>query len=280
MTRLSHDIPERLLDLLADQALVGLDDVEARELDALLRQHPDVGASSFHAAAASLDLALRPQDLEPMPANVASRVAARAEEWIANELRGGRTITQPSAGRPTTATASPPVIARLNWAPWLVAAASLAIAAVAWFGAPAASPDAPSISDRYAQFISEPPSDFVQVAWGAVEKGIDLPDGFTGEVVWSDARNEGYMVFDGLPQNNPSQEQYQLWVFDATRPEATPVDGGVFDIDDAGRVIVPITTKIRVRQAAAFAVTVEEPGGVVVSSRDRIATLAAVEQTS
>lgn len=275
MSRTPHDIPERLLDLLADQALEGLSDADARELETLLRRHPDVGAESFDEAAAALDLALQTAPLEPMPAELAARLSARADEWIATEARSsGARQRHPVP----VATALPAVVARLNWAPWLIAAASLVIAAVAWFARPGGATQAPSIADQYAQFVSQPPQDFVQVTWGAVEKGIDLPDDFRGEVVWSDSRNEGYMIFEGLPPNNPSQEQYQLWVFDATRPEATPVDGGVFDIDESGRVIVPITTKIRVRQAAAFAVTVEEPGGVVVSSRDRIATLAAVEQ--
>lgn len=280
MSRAPHDIPDRLLDLLADQALEGLSDVDARELETLLRQHPEVGADSFHETAAALDLGLFGADMEPMPTTVAARVQARADAWIASEARSAApAVRHVSARSPER----PVVAGRLSWAPWLVAAACLVIAAVAWFGSPTApvSPTATrTAAERYAEFISEPPSDFVQVAWGAVGKGIELPEGFTGEVVWSDARNEGYMIFDGLPRNNPSQEQYQLWVFDATRPEATPVDGGVFDIDESGRVIVPINTKIRVREAAAFAVTVEEPGGVVVSSRDRIATLAAVERPS
>ena len=47
------------------------------------------------------------------------------------------------------------------------------------------------------------------------------------------------------------------------------------DLDKAtGDVIVPIRAKLHVVDPKIFAVTVEKPGGVVVSSRDRIALLA------
>jgi hypothetical protein len=56
-----------------------------------------------------------------------------------------------------------------------------------------------------------------------------------------------------------------------------PVDGGVFDVPKAdGDVVVRIDPRLPVSRATAFAVTVEEPGGVVVSSRDRLPLLAAV----
>ncbi len=275
MSNAGRDIPDRLLELLADQALEGLGDAETRELETLLRQHPQVEIDSCFEAVAALDMALVAGDREPMPEALAARLTARADEWIAAEGRSAA-----SKSRPVIKSDRRIEGPRLWWAPWLVAAASLAVASVVWFGR-TPSPGAPaSIENQFARFVAEPPADFVQVAWGAIGKGIALPDDFTGEVVWSDALNEGYMVFDGLPQNDPTVEQYQLWVFDSTRPEATPVDGGVFDIDASGRVIVPITTKIPVRDAAAFAVTVETPGGVVVSTRDRIATLAAVEKAS
>ena len=75
----------------------------------------------------------------------------------------------------------------------------------------------------------------------------------------------GYMQFSGLQSNDPRVEQYQLWIFDGTRDDAHPVDGGVFDINQNGEVIVPIHAKLPVAHPTAFAVTLEKPGGVVVS---------------
>jgi anti-sigma-K factor RskA len=72
--------------------------------------------------------------------------------------------------------------------------------------------------------------------------------------------------------------QYQLWIFDAERNEAYPVDGGVFDVPakSDGDVVIKIDPRIPVSRATAFAITVERPGGVVVSSRERLPLLAAL----
>lgn len=83
------------------------------------------------------------------------------------------------------------------------------------------------------------------------------------------------MRFVGLAVNDPRQLQYQLWIFDKNRDQAFPVDGGVFDITPAGEVIAPITAKLPVGEPMLFAVTVEKPGGVVVSKRERIVVTAA-----
>jgi anti-sigma-K factor RskA len=53
------------------------------------------------------------------------------------------------------------------------------------------------------------------------------------------------------------------------------VDGGVFDIPAGQReILVPIDARVPVGDAVMFAITVEPAGGVVVSTRDRIALLA------
>jgi len=92
-----------------------------------------------------------------------------------------------------------------------------------------------------------------------------------GDVVWDPATQQGFMRFAALAVNEPTRFQYQLWIFDAARDERFPVDGGVFDIP-AGvtEVLVPIRAKLPVSNAVLFAVTVEAPGGVVVSGRERI----------
>jgi len=83
------------------------------------------------------------------------------------------------------------------------------------------------------------------------------------------------MKIGGLAANDPGEFQYQLWIFDQGRDERFPVDGGVFDVPSgADEVIVPISAKLDVDRPYLFAVTVEKPGGVVVSSRERIAILA------
>ena len=55
------------------------------------------------------------------------------------------------------------------------------------------------------------------------------------------------------------------------------MDGGVFDVP-AGRdeVLVPVHPTLTVSRAVAFAVTVEQPGGAVVSDRAKLVALAHV----
>jgi anti-sigma-K factor RskA len=85
------------------------------------------------------------------------------------------------------------------------------------------------------------------------------------------------MRFRGLPVNTPSEEQYQLWIFARNQSDRTPIDGGVFDITSTEEVIIPIDPKLPVQDAYMFAVTIEKPGGVVVSSRERLPLLAKLE---
>jgi anti-sigma-K factor RskA len=97
----------------------------------------------------------------------------------------------------------------------------------------------------------------------------------TGDVVWDPISQHGFLRLQGLSANDARQSQYQLWIFDRDRDERFPVDGGVFDIP-AGRseVIIPFVARLHVTQPALFAVTVERPGGVVVSAREHLAGVA------
>jgi anti-sigma-K factor RskA len=97
-----------------------------------------------------------------------------------------------------------------------------------------------------------------------------------GDVVWSDTTQKGYMRFVGMPANDPNEVVYQLWIFAANQDEKYPIDGGVFNITSNGEIIVPINAKLQVSKPGLFAITIEKPGGVVVSKRDKLALLAKV----
>lgn len=100
-----------------------------------------------------------------------------------------------------------------------------------------------------------------------------------GDVVWDNAGQRGYLLLGGLPPSEPGETQYQLWVFDAARDERYPVDGGVFDVPSGhATVVVPIRAALRISRPAAFAVTLENAGGVVVSDRQRVVALAHVTE--
>ncbi|HEY2847385.1 MAG TPA: anti-sigma factor [Pyrinomonadaceae bacterium] len=99
----------------------------------------------------------------------------------------------------------------------------------------------------------------------------------SGDVVWSDAKQKGYMRLRGLPPNDPATTSYQLWIFDKGQDQATPIDGGVFDVSSNGDIVIPVDADIRTIKPEMFAVTMERAGGVVVSKREKIAALAKVE---
>jgi anti-sigma-K factor RskA len=170
---------------------------------------------------------------------------------------------------------------------WLAAAAAIAIAAVMFVSGntgpqPATGPQANAgdatdaeadVSERLAAL--EQRDDTISSDWNPWPNDPGNP-GYAGDasevsgrVVWNDELQEGYMVFEGLDPNDPSEAQYQLWIVTDGEQEH-PVDGGVFDVPDDDRVIVPIDPKLAIqRTPAAFGVTVEKPGGVVVSDQDR-----------
>lgn len=121
------------------------------------------------------------------------------------------------------------------------------------------------------KFISTHPR-AVHWPWQAVDPAY-VRGSIRGEAYFDPACAEGLLEIEGLLPNDPTREQYQLWIFDEARDERYPVDGGVFDVAHEGRAVLKIRSRLPVSRPIAFAVTVEKPGGVVVSDR-RIAILA------
>jgi anti-sigma-K factor RskA len=115
----------------------------------------------------------------------------------------------------------------------------------------------------------------VQTTW--TDFNPKQPRGVVGDVVWSNSLQKGFMRFRSIPANDKRRETYQLWVFDAAQNAKTPIDGGVFDVEANGDVIVPIDAKIRVQKPTMFAVTAEKPGGVVVSELGKVMAVAKIE---
>lgn len=290
----------RAQELLLQRATDGLDDHEAAELAALGVEH-DV---SFDLAAAAIDLATL--EVEAMPAGVADKVLVAAgvplqrASQLPSTLAGVApprpiSTTTPPPAEPAPAPADPGVIPidrvrkrpRINVAV-VAAAASIAIAAGAVLWATQRPPKEvtkivevpvepppkplPTPAEARAQLLASA-GDVTTYAWTATQDPNAI--GASGDVVWSPSAQTGYMRFVGLTPNDRAQVQYQLWIFDKHRDQAFPVDGGVFDISSTGEVIVPISAKLKVDEPVLFAVTVEQPGGVVVSKRERIVVTAA-----
>lgn len=240
-----HDTnADRLHDLLADRATQYLSGDERAELKSLLAARPDVDEFELDSAAAAAGLSWIAPELEPMPDDLRSRVEVSAVAWLAE--RKGLHLSGGDVRRP-------PIMSGV-WVPWLLAAACLALAVVGWW------PDtAPAPAEERAALLG--------LAGTSTAAWQDNDAGVTGDVVWNNDRQAGYLRFRGLAANVPGDYQYQLWIFDESRSgygDNIAVDGGVFDIDSAtGEAVVPITAKLPIGKPALFAVTTEPPGGVV-----------------
>ncbi len=276
--------PSRLSDLLADEATVGLDSAERAELDAMIAAaglDQDREALEFAAAALDVGIAQSECRFEPLPQRLRTQLLDDAAALAAEPAEiAGRIEPVPatleSRTRPDTGTGPAPL---LRWAGWFAAAACLVLAVLAWM--PSFSPSPGAIAPELArERLLETPDGIVRASWTPVQsEWIDGEE--TGDVVWSQERHEGYMRFTGLAANDPTELQYQLWIFqDDPAVEASPVQGGVFNVEPGEtECVVAIEPGIRLAKAPiAFAITCERPGGVWVSDRSRLPVLALVPQ--
>jgi hypothetical protein len=252
---------DRVTDLLADQALEGLTPEQELELESLLASEGVIRDISFSVAAAALELSmLTPRDLQPCPAQVRARLERAGQQWAqatASVMRAPEITQQPF---PEVSRRATRFVFRAG--PWLAAAACLTLAAVAWW------PNPPE-QDLMQVVNADPTSTAMTFGeW-------DNPEvrGVRGECVWCERSQMGYLRFVNLPPNDPTKEQYQLWIIDE-RGMGQRISGGIFDAAEDGETVVPIKPGIRVRDAKAFAVTIEAPGGTWVSDMSRRVVIA------
>jgi len=264
--------PDDIFDMLADEATVGLSEADRSSLSGKLSGHPEVDVDSFFRAAAAIDVATF-GEIEPMPSALKSRLARLGSEMtaapIASEADSSEGVLSPSAGGGTRAIeetgARSGGLRLVLWSGWLAAAATIIIAV----GINVKSGEVDARIDRQR----------LMAGGAAVAQWSDWEDtetpGVSGDVVWDEEEQAGYMRFVGLPANDPSVEQYQLWIIDE-RGMQQRVNGGIFNSTGEGELVVPIQPGLPIDGAGAFAVTIERPGGVAVSDMTRKSLIAAL----
>lgn len=285
---MNENIDEMIADMLAKKATVGLEPSEQKELNDLLAQFGGVEDNSFEIAAAAINLADIDAN-EPLPSELQARILKGAdkyfsEAWPPVEMAESTEASGESEFQKIF-TIDAPVRGSWNWLGWALAGvACIALALNVWFtrfqptevtriDQPPATPEKLTPEQEFAQLSSRPGVTKANWAPGNVKEMTDV----SGDVVWSDESQKGYLHLRGLPVNDVNKETYQLWIFDKTQDKKTPIDGGTFDVQKNGDVIIPIDAKLRALEPELFAITVEKPGGVVVSKREKIAALATVE---
>jgi len=250
----------RLLDLLVERATSGLDPDSEREVQSLLQHHGSLGPGVFEQAVAVAQLSMlrQRQGMRAAPVGLKRTLHALAGDFQARQDAQASNLARLGPGRPGRDSTAGPVLGRMGW---YAAAAMLLI--LLWQGVPLQRDQAPPEPGALRAALLSTAPDVRIAAWTATgEPGYES---VSGDVVWSDERQEGYIRLAGLPANVPSRVQYQLWIVDPHR-DKHPVDGGVFDFQ-AGKAeaVIPIQAVLRVSEPAAFAITAEQPGGVVVS---------------
>lgn len=297
---------DRLSDLLVDKSLFGLSAAEEHELELLRRQFPDVAEDEFEITAAAIQCAYVAEQEEQnnnLPPSLRSMIedTARAPGMFDGVLRDStrsgssqdrfgsaeRQVSMPiSKESPTPRTelaARQPQERTREVIAWLFAAAAMIIALLGWvdqFERPKViRPQTRSLAEQRQDLIGSE-GDTRVIPWIVNDaKWITASeDAVIGDVAWSDQAQRGFMSFKGLAANEDSDTVYQLWIFDKTRDERYPVDGGTFQVSSSdSETIIPIDAKLAVNESVQFAITVEDDPGVVVSDRKRLPLVAVVD---
>jgi Anti-sigma-K factor rskA len=304
-TRPQGQPDEAMVDLLIKQVTEGLSPDEQRALDVLDGETASAYARDLERAAAAVTLAASAPaggaTEQPLPAGLAQRLAQQAAEHFASvdhlaSVDKAADIAAARSSKADQARASETLTPRANRYGsygWLAAAACLVLAIFGWerspsppvtpvaevptpspeIAAPIVPPSPPTPAEERAALLAK--SDSLKIPLAATKDPAAA--GMSGDVVWDPVTQRGFLHFAGLAANDPAVHQYQIWIFDAGRDKRYPVDGGVFDVPaNVAEVVIPIRATLMVRKLAAFAVTVEKPGGVVVSGREHVVALGAI----
>jgi len=267
-----QEILTRFEELEAGRILGDLDQDEIKEWEEL-SQNPHCDTDlSLELAAAALDAEFLQGSEDPLPEHLLKELQTGMDDFIVPEdLPEEKVISLPE---PQRSSVSP-------WPGWAVAAALALLMVVTSLTGPPKESSAPGSSaqnkpekaptpEKARDALRTKATDLLVSSFG----GVETYDKMSGDVVWSDELQEGYMTLTNLPANDPEKKQYQLWIVDPERDEK-PVDGGVFNIPSGQTTaVIPIRNPLAVKDPKAFVITLEQAGGVVVSKQEEVVALA------
>lgn len=213
-------------------------------------------AAAERAAAAAARALVSP---ETPPAGLRERLRRDVAAFTTARDAGEDVLVFPSRAP----IAEPPIqrwFPRRAWGWQAAAAAGLVLAAWATFRPAPQRPEV-SLTQRRASLAAR--QDVVSARFAP---GFDRYAGLEGDVVWSRTDQGGFLRLRGIPANDPTLAQYQLWIVDPERDEEFPVDGGVFDVPPGGGdTIISFQPRLPISRPVAFVITREQPGGTVKS---------------
>ena len=224
--------------------------------------HPSIETAALERTAAAVHAGLLlEQGLEPLPKALHARLIASIPSQAPKPAQAP--ILRPDFG----------TVIRV-WGGWLAAAACLLFAVTVGMrrdgGAEAS--DGRALANRILELERAP--DLIRISLPPKGASDGAP---SGEILWSNGRQDGFLKLRGLKRNDPRREQYQLWIVDPRRDAVAPVDGGVFDIVSDTESVVPIESKLKILSPKAFVITREQPGGVVKSQSKNPVLVASIQ---
>ena len=266
-------IPERLEENACLYVLGALSPEESREFEAALRDNKELQTLVVGLRDTSAALAGNIPAVEPSP-DLRRRILAQAG--------------QPAKIVPLPA-ARPEPVARILWLPWAIAACLAILCAVIHRNYV----DTQSRTVAQARQINElnqavaslraQTNDLQRAVLALRENNrlagvriallnsllADSPKAVAVSL-WDNDRQSGVFVVQNL-KRLPADRDYQLWVIDPKYQ--TPVDAGVFQVDESGNVRVEFHAKHPISVANKFAVTEERKGGVDVPTLKNLALI-------
>jgi anti-sigma-K factor RskA len=279
-------IDEGMQEQAAAYALGALDDNETRAFEVSLRVDPELRALVRELRSVTEALAGTVPALEP-PVAVKARLLLEIEP---QQPAAPKSTPQRPISPPTSAPASAPVSAPIGvlpvsrpanpWIPWAIAAAlALVSLAFLWQSAGLRSQLAAQANrinelTASAELARSETTDLRQAVAKLRESNrlasfrIALLDSLLAASpktvavsVWDNERQDGVFIVRNL-KPLPSDKDYQLWIIDPKYP--SPVDAGVFQVDEKGNVRRDFRAKLPIQAANQFAVTIEQKGGATV----------------
>lgn len=260
-----QDMLERFEELEAGRILGDLSNEEMAEWQNLSDAHGLKKDFSLELAAAAIQTDFIQSHADPLPADLAKSLRQTLPR-------------QTPPPKITPSVENPKIWQRIFRSPqaaWGIAAVFAVLLAISFIGGNSDSGTSSHLSANPSpkealERLRGKAGDLIESEFGGTESYGPM----SGNVVWSDEMQEGYMTLTDLPANDPSKKQYQLWIIDPARDE-NPVDGGVFDIPSGESTsIIPIRNPLFVTKPQAFVITLEQPGGVVVSKQEVVVALA------
>ena len=146
------------------------------------------------------------------------------------------------------------------WMGWAAAAAVTLVCAWQSMEYNALSHHNRTLSQQLAALKNE--NNLVGIRIASLEGQIDQYKGSRAVVIWDPVKSEGRIDLSNLPAVEAGKD-YQLWIVDPAHKY--PVSAGLLHPGADGKASIPFQPVEIIRDASAFAISVEKAGGVAVA---------------